>query len=154
ELRTGSASENGEEVVVGTALMLIGANSRTVAAAVDARMAEINKTLPPDIRARTVLNRTKLVDATIATVRKNLSEGAILVIVVLFLLLGNVRAAIITALIIPFAMLMTFSGMLQTRVAANLMSLGAVDFGMLIDGGVIMVENCLRRLGERQHREK
>ena len=153
ELRTGSASENGEEVVVGTALMLIGANSRTVAAAVDAKMTEVNQTLPSDIRAKTVLNRTKLVDATIATVKKNLMEGAVLVIVVLFLLLGNVRAAIITALIIPFSMLMTFTGMMQTKVGGNLMSLGAIDFGMLVDGGVIMVENCLRRLAERQHRE-
>lgn len=153
ELRTGSASENGEEVVVGTALMLIGANSRTVSAAVDAKMQDVNKTLPPDIRAKTVLNRTKLVDATIGTVKKNLAEGAVLVIVILLLLLGNIRAAIITALIIPFAMLMTFTGMVQTKVGGNLMSLGAIDFGMLVDGGVIMVENCLRRLAERQHRE-
>jgi cobalt-zinc-cadmium resistance protein CzcA len=153
ELRTGSASENGEEVVVGTAVMLLGANSRTVAAAVDARMAEVQKSLPPDIRAKTVLNRTKLVDATIGTVKRNLAEGAALVILVLFLLLGNIRAALITALIIPFAMLVTFTGMVQSRVAANLMSLGAIDFGMLVDGGVIIVENCLRRLAERQHRE-
>ncbi len=153
ELRTGSASENGEEVVVGTALMLIGANSRTVAAAVDAKMTEINRTLPPDVRAKTVLNRTKLVDATIATVKKNLAEGATLVIVILLLLLGNFRAALITALIIPFAMLLTFTGMVQTGVGGNLMSLGAIDFGMLVDGGVIVVENCLRRLAERQHRE-
>ncbi len=154
ELRTGSASENGEEVVVGTALMLIGANSRTVAAAVDAKMTEINKTLPPGIRAKPVLNRTKLVDATIATVKKNLAEGAVLVIVILFLLLGNIRAALITAMIIPFSMLMTFTGMVQTKVAANLMSLGALDFGMIVDGAVIIVENCLRRLAERQHRER
>jgi cobalt-zinc-cadmium resistance protein CzcA len=154
ELRTGSASQNGEEVVVGTALMLIGANSRTVAAAVDAKMQEVNKTLPPDIRAKTVLNRTKLVDATIGTVKKNLAEGAVLVIVILFLLLGNIRAALITAMIIPFSMLMTFTGMVQTKVGGNLMSLGAIDFGMLVDGGVIMVENCLRRLAERQHKEK
>lgn len=151
ELRTGSASENGEEVVVGTALMLIGANSRTVAAAVDVKMTEVNKTLPADIRAKTVLNRTKLVDATIETVTKNLAEGAALVVVILFLLLGNIRAALITALIIPFAMLMTFAGMVQTKVSGNLMSLGAIDFGMLVDGGVIIVENCLRRLAERQH---
>jgi len=153
ELRTGSASENGEEVVVGTAIMLIGANSRTVAAAVEARMAEIRATLPPGVVAKTVLNRTKLVDATIHTVQKNLAEGAVLVILFLFLLLGNVRAAIITALIIPIAMLMTFTGMVQTKVSGNLMSLGAIDFGMLVDGGVIMVENSLRRLSDRQHRE-
>ncbi len=153
ELRTGSASENGEEVVVGTALMLIGANSRTVAAAVDAKLIEVNRSLPAGIRAKPVLNRTKLVDATIATVKKNLVEGAVLVIVILFLLLGNIRAAVITALIIPFAMLMAFTGMVKTRVSGNLMSLGAIDFGILVDGGVIMVENCLRRLAGRQHAE-
>ncbi|HET9063884.1 MAG TPA: CusA/CzcA family heavy metal efflux RND transporter, partial [Candidatus Binatia bacterium] len=151
ELRTGSASENGEEVVVGTALMLIGANSRTVSAAVDAKMQAINKTLPPDIRAKTVLNRTTLVDATIHTVQKNLVEGAVLVIVVLFLLLGNVRAALITALAIPLSMLLTAVGMVQTRVSGNLMSLGAIDFGLIVDGAVIIVENCLRLLAEKQH---
>ncbi len=154
ELRTGSASENGEEVVVGTAIMLLGANSRTVAAAVDAKMIDVQRSLPAGVRAKTVLNRTRLVDATISTVKKNLVEGAALVVLVLFLLLGNVRAAIITALIIPFAMLITFSGMVQTKVAANLMSLGAIDFGILVDGGVIIVENCLRRLADRQHRER
>ncbi|MCX5658811.1 MAG: CusA/CzcA family heavy metal efflux RND transporter, partial [Planctomycetota bacterium] len=151
ELRTGSASENGEEVVVGTALMLIGANSRTVAEAVDQKMGEINRALPPDIRAKTVLNRTKLVNATIRTVEKNLAEGAILVIVVLFLLLGNIRAALITALAIPFSMLMTATGMVQAKISGNLMSLGAIDFGLIVDGAVIIVENCLRRLAERQH---
>jgi cobalt-zinc-cadmium resistance protein CzcA len=150
ELRTGSASENGEEVVVGTALMLIGENSRTVAHAVDEKMGSINKTLPPDIHAKTVLNRTKLVDATIHTVQKNLIEGAILVVVVLFLLLGNVRAAIITALAIPLSMLFTAIGMVQTRTSGNLMSLGAIDFGLIVDGAVIIVENCLRMLSERQ----
>jgi cobalt-zinc-cadmium resistance protein CzcA len=151
ELRTGSASENGEEVVVGTALMLIGANSRTVAAAVDAKMREVNKTLPPHIQAKTVLNRTSLVDATIKTVEKNLAEGAILVILVLFLLLGNMRAALITALAIPLSMLMTATGMVQAGVSGNLMSLGAIDFGLIVDGAVIIVENCLRRLAARQH---
>jgi cobalt-zinc-cadmium resistance protein CzcA len=151
ELRTGSASENGEEVVVGTALMLIGANSRTVAAAVDTKMTAINKSLPPDIHAKTVLNRTKLVDATIATIQRNLTEGAILVIVVLFLLLGNIRAAIITALAIPLSMLVTATGMVQSKMSGNLMSLGAVDFGLIVDGAVIIVENCLRHLAERQH---
>lgn len=150
ELRTGSASENGEDVVVGTAIMLIGANSRTVAAAVDAKMAEIQRSLPVGIRAKTVLNRTKLVDATIATVRKNLLEGAVLVIVVLLLLLGNVRAALICSLAIPLSMLMTATGMVQTRISGNLMSLGAIDFGLIVDGAVIIVENCLRRLAEEQ----
>ena len=119
ELRTGSASEDGEEVVVGTALMLIGANSRTVAAAVDAKNHEIHKSLPPDIRAKTVLNRTKLVNATIKTVQRNLAEGALLVIVVLFLLLGNIRAALITALAIPLSMLLTATGMVQAGSAAT-----------------------------------
>jgi cobalt-zinc-cadmium resistance protein CzcA len=153
ELRTGSASENGEDVVVGTAMMLIGANSRTVAAAVDAKMGEIRRSLPADIRAKTVLNRTKLVDATIATVRGNLVEGAVLVIVVLLLMLGNWRAALICASAIPLAMLMTATGMVQGRVSGNLMSLGAIDFGLIVDGAVIIVENSLRRLGERQRRE-
>ena len=151
ELRTGSASENGNEVVIGTAVMLIGGNSRTVAAAVDAKMIEVNKTLPADIRAKTTLNRTKLVDATIATVQKNLFEGAILVIVVLLLMLGNIRAALITACAIPLSMLMTATGMVQGKVSGNLMSLGAIDFGLIVDGAVIIVENCLRRLAERQH---
>jgi cobalt-zinc-cadmium resistance protein CzcA len=151
ELRTGSASENGEEVVVGTALMLIGANSRTVAADVDAKIAQINKTLPPDIRAKTVLNRTKLVDATIQTVKRNLTEGAILVVAVLFLLLGNIRAALLTALAIPLSMLITATGMVQSKISGNLMSLGAIDFGLIVDGAVIIVENCLRRLAEKQH---
>ncbi len=151
ELRTGSASENGEEVVVGTTIMLIGANSRTVAAAVDQKMAEVQKSLPPGIRAKTVLNRTKLVDATIHTVQKNLLEGAILVIFVLLLLLGNVRAALICAMAIPLSMLMTASGMVQYKVSGNLMSLGAIDFGLIVDGAVIIVENCLRRLADAQH---
>ncbi|TAJ10760.1 MAG: CusA/CzcA family heavy metal efflux RND transporter [Planctomycetota bacterium] len=151
ELRTGSASENGEDVVVGTAVMLIGANSRTVAAAVDEKMGEIQRSLPAGIRAKTVLNRTKLVDATIATVQKNLVEGAILVIVVLLVMLGNWRAALICALAIPLSMLMTATGMVQGRVSGNLMSLGAIDFGLIVDGAVIIVENCLRRLADEQH---
>ena len=151
ELRSGSASENGEEVVVGTALMLIGANSRTVSEAVDKKMTQINKGLPEGIKAKTVLNRTKLVNTTIETVQKNLLEGAILVIVVLFLMLGNFRAAAITALAIPLSMLITAIGMVQTKISGNLMSLGAVDFGLIVDGAVIIVENCLRRLAEKQH---
>jgi heavy metal efflux system protein len=151
ELRTGSASVDGHEVVLGTALMLIGGNSRTVAAAADAKIRDINATLPPGIRARTVLNRTDLVDATIHTVVTNLAEGALLVIVVLFLLLGNIRAALITALVIPVTMLITATGMLHGRLSANLMSLGALDFGLIVDGAVIIAENSLRRLAERQH---
>ena len=144
-------SEQGHEVVVGTALMLIGANSRTVAAAVDAKIEDIRRTLPPDIALKTVLDRTELVDATIATVATNLAEGALLVIAVLFLLLGNFRAAVITALVIPIAMLMTAIGMWQGRISANLMSLGALDFGLIVDGAVIITENSLRRLAARQH---
>lgn len=150
ETRTGSASENGRETVIGTALMLVGANSRTVAAAVDARMQEIAKSLPDGVQAKPVLNRTLLVDATIRTVAKNLGEGALLVVAVLFLLLGNFRAAAIAALVIPFAMLMTAIGMWQGRISANLMSLGALDFGLIVDGAVIITENCLRHLAERQ----
>ncbi|MCX4194207.1 CusA/CzcA family heavy metal efflux RND transporter [Methylobacterium organophilum] len=151
DLRTGSGSEDGQEVVVGTALMLIGENSRTVAAAVDARMDQIRKSLPPGIEVQTVLDRTRLVEATVKTVIKNLSEGAALVIVILFLLLGNIRAAIITALVIPVAMLMTMTGMVEARISANLMSLGALDFGLIVDGAVIITENALRHLAERQH---
>ena len=151
ELRTGSASENGREAVVGTALMLIGGNSREVAKAVDARMKVIARSLPPSVEAKTVLDRTLLVDATVRTVAKNLAEGALLVIAVLFLLLGNIRAAIITALVIPVAMLMTMTGMVQGRISANLMSLGALDFGLIVDGAVIIAENSLRHLAERQH---
>jgi heavy metal efflux system protein len=150
ELRTGSASVNGHEVVLGTALMLIGGNSRTVAAAADAKIKEINRTLPPGIQARAVLNRTELVEATIRTVTQNLAEGALLVILVLFLLLGNVRAALITAAVIPVTVLITATGMLQARLSANLMSLGALDFGLIVDGAVIIGENCLRHLAERQ----
>lgn len=151
ELRSGSASENGQDVVVGTALMLIGGNSRTVSAAVDARIKEINKTLPPSIVVKPVLNRTLLVDATIRTVAKNLAEGAFLVILVLLLLLGNFRATLITAAVIPIAMLVTATGMVQGRISANLMSLGALDFGLIVDGAVIITENSLRLLAERQH---
>ncbi|RZN33866.1 CusA/CzcA family heavy metal efflux RND transporter [Bradyrhizobium sp. Leo121] len=150
ELRTGSASVDGREVVLGTALMLIGGNSRTVAAAADRKIKEISRTLPPGIHARTVLNRTQLVDATIQTVATNLAEGALLVIAVLFLMLGNFRAALITACVIPLTMLLTATGMLQGRLSANLMSLGALDFGLIVDGAVIITENSLRHLAERQ----
>lgn len=152
EMRTGSATENGREVVIGTAMMLIGANSRTVALAVDKRMEEINRTLPPDIHAKTILNRTKLVDATIATVSKNLAEGALLVIAILFAMLGNFRAACLTALVIPLSMLLTAIGMVQTKISGNLMSLGALDFGLIVDGAVIIAENALRHLSEKQQK--
>lgn len=151
ELRTGSGSENGHDAVVGTALMLIGANSRTVADAVDTKFKEIIKALPPGVKTQTVLNRTKLVDATINTVSKNLAEGALLVIVILFLMLKNIRAALITASVIPITMLMTSIGMLGTHTSANLMSLGALDFGLLVDGAVIIIENFLRRVSEKAH---
>lgn len=151
ELRTGSGSANGTEAVIGTAMMLIGENSRTVAAAVDARIQQINRSLPAGIEAKPVLNRMVLVDATITTVAKNLAEGALLVVLVLFLMLGNIRAALITALVIPIAMLMTMAGMVQGRISANLMSLGALDFGLIVDGAVIIAENALRRIAEHQH---
>ncbi|WP_407792290.1 efflux RND transporter permease subunit [Pigmentiphaga litoralis] len=150
ELRTGAATENGREVVLGTVFMLIGENSRAVSQAVDARLASINKTLPPGVKTVTVYDRTNLVDKAIATVKKNLLEGAVLVIVVLFLFLGNIRAALITALVIPLSMLFTFSGMVSYKVSANLMSLGALDFGIIVDGAVVIVENCVRRLAHAQ----
>ncbi|MFC3608841.1 efflux RND transporter permease subunit [Stutzerimonas tarimensis] len=150
ELRTGAATENGREVVLGTAFMLMGENSRAVSQAVDQKMKEINRSLPEGVHAVTVYDRTVLVDKAIATVQKNLIEGAILVIAVLFLFLGNIRAAILTALVIPLAMLFTFTGMVTNGVSANLMSLGALDFGIIIDGAVVIVENCVRRLAHAQ----
>lgn len=152
ELRTGAATENGQEVVLGTVFMLIGENSRAVSKAVDARMVEINRSLPAGIKAVTVYDRTVLVERAVATVRKNLVEGAILVVAVLFLFLGNIRAAILTALVIPLAMLFTFSGMVGNRVSANLLSLGALDFGIIVDGAVVIVENCVRRIAAAQTR--
>ena len=152
ELRTGAGTLNGEETVLGTAMLLIGENSRTVSQRVAAKLDEIARSLPDGIVARTVYDRTQLVEATIATVQRNLIEGAILVIVVLFLILGNFRAAIATACVIPLSMLFTISGMVESRVSANLMSLGAIDFGIIIDGAVIIVENCLRLLAAEQHR--
>lgn len=152
ELRTGAATQNGREVVLGTAHMLIGENSRVVSQAVAKRLAEINRNLPDGITATPVYNRTTLVDGTIRTVATNLTEGAILVIVVLFLILGNIRAALITALIIPLSMLFTFSGMVVNQVSANLMSLGALDFGIIVDGAIVIVENSVRRLTQEQMR--
>ena len=150
-LRTGAASERGEEVVLGTAMMLIGENSRTVSSAVAERLKEVQRSLPQGIVVRPVYDRTSLVDRTIRTVQTNLIEGALLVVVVLFVLLGNFRAALITAAVIPVTMLMTLTGMVVTRTSANLMSLGALDFGLIVDGAVIIVDSCLRRLGEAQH---
>jgi cobalt-zinc-cadmium resistance protein CzcA len=152
-VRTGSGSVGGSEAVISTILMLTGENSRIVANRVADKLVEINKTLPPDVAASQAYNRSKLVNATIATVEKNLVEGALLVIVVLFLLLGNIRAALITAAVIPITMLMTAAGMNELGVSGNLMSLGALDFGLIVDGAVIIVENALRRLAERQHKE-
>ena len=151
-LRTGAATENGKEVVLATVSMLIGENPRVVAQASAERLVEASRALPKGVVAKPLYDRTALVERTISTVQKNLAEGALLVIVILFLLLGNFRAALITAAVIPVAMLMTLTGMLQTRTSANLMSLGALDFGLIVDGAVIIVENCLRRLGEAQHR--
>lgn len=152
ELRTGAATENGREIVLGTVLMLTGENPRVVAQAAAERLKQVTASLPEGIVAHPLYDRTELVERTIATVEKNLAEGALLVVVVLFLLLGNFRAALITAAVIPVAMLMALTGMLATRTSANLMSLGALDFGLIVDGAVIIVENCLRRLGEQQHR--
>lgn len=148
ELRNGAATQNGREVVMSTVFMLIGENSREVARGAAAKLEEIKASLPPGVTATAVYDRTGLVEKTLATVRTNLTEGAILVIVVLFLFLGNIRAALLTAAVIPIVMLMTISGMVQTGVSANLMSLGALDFGLIVDGAVIIVENCLRRLGQ------
>jgi cobalt-zinc-cadmium resistance protein CzcA len=150
ELRTGAATMNGEEVVLGTAIMLVGQNARTVSAGIAARLDGVRASLPEGLELNTVYDRTVLVDKTLATVSKNLIEGALLVIVVLFLLLGNIRAALITAMVIPLAMLATVTGMVQNQVSANLMSLGALDFGLIVDGAVIIVENCVRRLAEAQ----
>lgn len=150
ESRSGAATENGKEVVLGTVFMLTGENSRTVSAAVEKQLAQINTTLPNGIVANTVYNRTILIDKAINTVKTNLMEGALLVIAVLFVFLGNIRAAIITMLVIPLAMLFTFTGMVTGKVSANLMSLGALDFGIIIDGAVVIVENCMRRLAHAQ----
>lgn len=152
ELRTGAATRDGVETVLGTAMMLIGANSRSVAQDVASKLNDIQASLPEGVVAEAVYDRTALVDKAIATVSKSLMEGALLVIVVLFLLLGNLRAALITAAVIPLAMLMTITGMVKTGVSANLMSLGALDFGLIVDGAVIIVENCVRRLAEAQHK--
>lgn len=154
ELRTGAGTYNGHEAVIGTTFMLVDENSRTVSERVASRMKEINKSLPEGIFAKTIYNRSTLVDATVETVKKNLFEGAVLVIVVLFALLGNFRAALIAAAVIPLSMLFTITGMVQQKVSGNLMSLGALDFGIIVDGAVIIVENCIRHLAEEQHAKK
>ena len=152
ELRTGAATENGREVVLGTVFMLIGENSRSVSQAVAKKLEDINRSLPEGVVAVTVYDRTNLVEKAIATVKKNLFEGALLVVAVLFLFLGNIRAALITAMVIPLAMLFTFTGMFTNKVSANLMSLGALDFGIIVDGAVVIVENAIRRLAHAQQR--
>lgn len=152
ELRNGAATQNGREVVLGTAHMLIGENSQIVSKAAAAKLDEINRNLPEGIVATPVYNRTTLVDKTIQTVASNLIEGAILVIVVLFLFLGNLRAALITALVIPLSMLFTLTGMVANDVSANLMSLGALDFGIIVDGAIVIIENCVRHLAQEQAR--
>ena len=151
QLRTGAATRDGKETVMGTAMMLVGENSRSVAKAVAEKLEAVQPSLPAGVKVEAVYDRTTLVDKAIATVEKNLLEGALLVIVVLFLLLGNLRAALITAAVIPLSMLATITGMVQSGVSANLMSLGALDFGLIVDGAVIIVENCIRRLSQAQH---
>ena len=150
DLRTGGATYNGEETVLGIAMMMMGENSRTVSKAVDAKIQEVQSSLPQGVRIETVYDRTTLVEKAIKTVQKNLVEGAILVIVILFLFLGNIRAALITACVIPLSMLFTLTGMAQQNISANLMSLGALDFGIIVDGAVVIVENCIRRLAHAQ----
>lgn len=151
DLRTGGATYNSQETVLGIAMMMMGENSRTVARAVDAKVKEVQQSLPKGIVIETVYDRTDLVERAIKTVQKNLVEGAILVIVILFLFLGNFRAALITACVIPLSMLFTLAGMVEQKISANLMSLGALDFGIIVDGAVVIVENCIRRLAEAQH---
>ena len=149
--RTGASTDDGREALVGAAIMLVGENSRLVAQAVREKLSEIQEKLPAGVAIRPLYDRSDLVNRTIATVERNLAEGALLVVVVLFLLLGNWRAALIVALVIPLAMLMAMTGMVQWKLSGNLMSLGAIDFGLIIDGAVVMVENIVRHLGEKQH---
>jgi heavy metal efflux system protein len=151
EIRSGAATKDGQEVVLGTIYMLVGENARDVSVAVAERLEEVNRSLPGGVIANTVYDRSKLVEATVGTVEKNLAEGAMLVIVVLFVLLGNIRAALITAAVIPLSFLLTITGMVESDVSGNLMSLGALDFGLIVDGAVIIVENCLSRFGQAQH---
>ena len=149
--RTGASTHEGEEAIIGAAIMLAGENTRLVAQSVRTKLEEIQEKLPAGVTIKTVYDRSELVDRTIHTVEKNLFEGAVLVVVVLFALLGNFRAAFIVALVIPLSMLFAMTGMVRLGLSGNLMSLGAVDFGLIIDGAVVMVENIVRHLGEKQH---
>lgn len=153
-VRTGASTYKGEEAVLGAALMLAGENSRLVAKAVDTKLKEIQPKLPPGVEIIPVYDRTVLVDRTIRTVETSLFEGAILVVVVLLIMLGNWRAALIVALAIPLSLFFAMTGMVQGRISGNLMSLGAIDFGLIIDGAVVMVENIIRHLAEKQHKLK
>jgi cobalt-zinc-cadmium resistance protein CzcA len=150
ELRNGAAMQDGREVVLGTAFMLIGENSRAVAQAVEQKLADIQPTLPDGVIVNALYSRSHLVEQTIETVRENLAAGALLVIVILFAMLGNWRGALVTAAVIPLAMAMTITGMVETGMSGNLMSLGALDFGLIVDGAVIIVENCIRQLAITQ----
>lgn len=152
ELRTGSATFDGEEAILGTVMMLLGENSRTVSTRVHEKIEEIGKTLPKDVELTTVYNRSDLVNATLGTVEHNLIMGAVLVTVILLVLLGNIRAALITALTIPFSLLATFLVMKPLGISGNLMSLGALDFGIIVDGTVIVLDNCVRFIHERANR--
>lgn len=161
ESRTGSATLNGNETVLGTVMMLVGGNSRTVSTSVNEKVLDIQKNLPKDIDLRVVYNRSVLVNETLGTVEHNLLTGAFLVIIVLFLLLGNIRAAVITAITIPLSLLMTFLIMKPLGLSGNLMSLGALDFGIIVDGTVIILDNCVRyihnqknKLGRKLNREE
>jgi len=149
--RSGASTDDGREALIGAAIMMAGENSRLVASAVREKLEDVRDKLPAGIEIRKLYDRSDLVNRTIATVERNLAEGALLVVVVLFLLLGNWRAAVIVALVIPLSMLFAMTGMVRFGLSGNLMSLGAIDFGLIIDGAVVMVENIVRQLGERQH---
>jgi heavy metal efflux system protein len=152
ELRTGSATYNGDEAVLGTVMMLLGENSRTVSTSIHDKIEEIKKTIPQNMELTTVYNRSDLVNATLGTVEHNLIMGAVLVTIILLILLGNIRAALITALTIPLSLLATFLVMKPLGISGNLMSLGALDFGIIVDGTVIVLDNCVRFIQERAKR--
>ncbi len=152
ELRTGSATFDGEEAVLGTIMMLMGENSRTVSSRVHDRIQEIRKDLPAGVELTTVYNRSDLVNATLGTVEHNLIMGALLVTIILLILLGNIRAAVITAVTIPLSLLATFLVMKPLGISGNLMSLGALDFGIIVDGTVIVLDNCVRFLHNRSQK--
>ncbi len=153
-IRQGAVTKDGKgEAVTGIVMMRIGSNSRTVVEAVKERFAVAARSLPRGVTLEPFYDRTELVDRTISTVEKNLFEGAILVVAVLFFLLGNLRAALIVALAIPLSMMFAVSMMVKAGIAGSLMSLGAIDFGLVVDGSVVMVENSIRRLGHRREGE-